>query len=125
MSDTEMTDTENLPRTLHVTIAGAREVGREVRVTPARMDSLADGDLFVGPDYFTASGPTAYEVTTSCAKHEREWLEVRDLTMTDAQVGAGLAEPGGVEPGCDPRDGVFCYSPDAQLLRVDDGQPLQ
>ncbi len=55
--------------------------------------------------------------------HEHSWLEVRDLTMTDAQAAARIAEPGGVEPGCDPRDGVFCYSPDTQLLRVDDAHP--
>jgi hypothetical protein len=119
MSDTEMTDAENLPRTLHVTIAGAGEAGREVTVTPCRMDSLADGDLFVGPDYFTASGPTLYEVTTSCAQHEHGWLEVRDLTMTDAEAAGRLAQLGGVEPGCDPREGFFSYAPDTRLLRVD------
>ncbi|WP_170231815.1 hypothetical protein [Pseudonocardia kunmingensis] len=30
----------------------ARRAG-EVSVTPCRMDALAEGDLFVGPDYFT------------------------------------------------------------------------
>ncbi|MHA6631823.1 hypothetical protein ACU61A_40875 [Pseudonocardia sichuanensis] len=117
MSDTEMTGAENPPRTLRVTIAG--EAGREVSVTPCRMDSLAEGELFVGPDYFTASGPTVYEVTTSCMQHEHGWLEVRDLTMTDAQALGRLAEPGGVEPGCDPRGGFFSYAPDTPLLRVD------
>jgi hypothetical protein len=119
MSDTEMTHAENLPRTLHVTIAAFGEAGREVSVTPCRMDSLADGDLFVGPDYFTAAGPTVYEVTTSCAQHEHGWLEVRDLTMTDAQALARLADIADVEPGCDPRGGFFSYSPDTPLLRID------
>jgi len=40
--------------------------------------------------------------------------------MTDAEAAAQLAQPGGVEVGCDPRDGFFSYPPEAGLRRVDD-----
>jgi len=71
-----------LPRTLHLAIAG---VLREVTVSPCPMAALAAGEHIVGPD-----GATLYEVWTSCSEHKRGWLEVRNLSMTDRQVGPDL-----------------------------------
>ena len=101
---------EHLPRTRHVTIAGALH---EVTVRPCPMAELVAGEHIVGPD-----GVTLHEVWTSCGEHERGWLEVRNLSMTDDQAAVLLAEPGAVEPGCDPRDGFFCYPPETLMDRV-------
>jgi hypothetical protein len=69
------------------------------------MAELRRGDRLVGPD-----GATRYEVTAGADEHERGWVSVRNLSMSDAEAEAALATPGAVEPGTDPRDGFFAYS---------------
>lgn len=105
-----MSTPEIQPRTVRVVIAGAP---REVAVRRCAMSALVAGERIVGPD-----GATLYEVWTSCDEHERGWLEVCNLSMTNDQAAALLAEPGAVEPGCDPRDGFFIYPPDTLMDRV-------
>lgn len=64
--------------------------------------SLSRGDQFIGPN------DTWYEVLVPASEHEhRGWVDVTNLSMTDEQAAARLAEPGAVEPGCDPRHGFF------------------
>ena len=74
-------------------------------MSTADMQDLPAGARFIGPD-----GRTEYRVDTPAAAHPNGWVEVRNLSMTDAEAGALLASPGAVEPGCDPRDGFFAYS---------------
>jgi hypothetical protein len=76
------------------------------------MGSLSIGDQFVGPD-----GHTLYEVTEDCASNQHGFLEVRTLNMTDEQAAALAATPGLVQPGCDPRDGLFAY-PDTTAMHM-------
>ncbi len=66
------------------------------------MNALPAGTRFIGLD-----GRTRYEVTMPAADHEDGWVEVRDLSMTDAEAQQLLTTPGAVQPGCDPRDQVF------------------
>lgn len=88
------------------------------------MNSLARGDQFVGPD-----GRTRYEVVTPASEHERGWVDVRNLSMTDSQAAALVAErPHSVEwtrdpmtgevTHDDPRDGFFCFSHPVYVERV-------
>jgi hypothetical protein len=103
-------------RSLYLTVAGTPY---EVIVRPCPMSALVAGGHIVGPD-----SATLLEVWTSCGEHEHGWLEVRNLSMTDAQAAALLAEPGAVESGCDPRDGFFSYPSDTLMDRVVSQRPL-
>jgi hypothetical protein len=69
------------------------------------MTDLPKGARFVGPDR-----RTRYEVSVPASEHARGWVSVHNLSMTDAEAAELLATPGAVEPGCDPRDGLFCFS---------------
>jgi hypothetical protein len=84
-----------------------------VTTEPCPMGELKERDRFVGPD-----GMTVYAVTGECASHKNGWLFVRDLSMTDQQARQLVAEPGAVEEGCDPRDGMFTYATDTLLDRI-------
>jgi hypothetical protein len=110
-----MPDFANQARTLRVTVAG---LPYEVSVGRCQMSALDTGEHLVGPD-----GATLFEVWTRCSDHERGWLMVRDLSMTDDQSAALLAAPGAVEPGSDPRDGFFHYPADTFMDRVLSGRP--
>lgn len=74
-------------------------------VSTAFMHELPAGARFIGPD-----GRTEYQVTTPAAEHPHGWVQVWNLSMTDAEAAVLSATPGAVEPGCDPRDGDFCYT---------------
>jgi hypothetical protein len=72
---------------------------------PTRMRDLPRGTEFrLAPDYRV---PHRYRVTVAAGEHTDGWVEVRNVSMTDAQAQELLGTPGTVEPGCDPRDGVF------------------
>lgn len=73
-------------------------------MTRQLITDLPRGARFIGPD-----GRTNL-VTTPAAEHERGWVQVRDLSMSDADAARLQATPGAVEPGCDPRDQFFAYS---------------
>jgi hypothetical protein len=68
------------------------------------MTDLPRHARFIGPDR-----RTIYRVTTAAADHERGWVMVRNLSMTDAQAAAAVAA-GGFERGDDPRDEFFAFS---------------
>lgn len=74
-------------------------------MTTQPMQSLPKGARFIGPDR-----RTEYEVTTPASEHPRGWVDVRNLSMSDAKAERLLGTPGAVEKGCDPRDGFFAYS---------------
>jgi hypothetical protein len=68
------------------------------------LTDLRRGQKFIGPDGRT------HEVTTPASDHPHGFVEVRDLSMTDAEAAALLAAPGAVERGCDPREGFFAFT---------------
>lgn len=57
-----------------------------------------------------ADDRTHYQITTAAIDHPDGWVEVRNLSMSDARAEQLLNTPGAVEKGCDPRDGFFAYS---------------
>lgn len=82
-----------------------------VSTVDCRVDELSVGDRIVGPDQ-----ETIYAITGDLARIGL--LFVRNLTMTEAEASARLAEPGAVEAGADPRDGCFFYPPSHQMHLV-------
>ncbi len=67
-----------------------------------KMRDLPRGARFIGMD-----GRTKYEVISPASASSRGDVEVRNLSMTPLEVEQLRATPGAVEPGEDPRDGVF------------------
>ncbi len=81
-----------------------------MKTTPTLMSDLRRGDEFVGPN-----GRTLYRVTRDMGSHPNGFLDVRNLSMTNAEARAA-AKRGDCEPGCDPRDG---FSSDAAPVTVE------
>lgn len=69
------------------------------------MQELPRGARFVGPD-----GHTEYQVTRPACEDPRGWVEVWNLSMSDAEALRRLDTPGAVEQGCHPREGFFAFS---------------
>lgn len=67
-----------------------------------RMQDLPAGARFIGPD-----GRTEFKVVTPASEHPDGWVEVWNLSITDARAAELLASPGWSGADCDPRDGVF------------------
>lgn len=68
------------------------------------MQDLPKGARFIGPD------GVEYKVVTSASEHRNGWVDVWDLSMTDAEALRRLNTPGAVEAGCHPREGFFAYT---------------
>lgn len=70
------------------------------------MQDLPADTRFIGPP----DGRTEYVVTAAASADPDGRVQVRNLSMTDAEAAHLLASPGLVERGCDPRDGFFDFA---------------